>query len=152
MEGFEITSGDAISAAIDQLLSAPTLPPLPPHDPTLEASSSVICAGHDGRREVPGLSIDLLINNAGYHGPDERTEVSGTDTGHAARTGTASEPEVRDGLDFTALSSHLDANAVGPLRVCMALLPHMTAPGGKIVNISTQVGYCDLYVDLYRTI
>ena len=51
---------------------------------------------------MPGLSVDLLINNAGYHGPDERTEVSGSDTGHAARSGTASEPEVRDGLDFTA--------------------------------------------------
>ena len=46
---------------------------------------------------------------------------------------SAEEP---DGFDFAALHDHIAVNAVGPLRVCLALLPLMKDNGGKILNVS----------------
>lgn len=111
LEGFEITSGAAVMGAVRSL-----------------------------QAQEPGLKIDCLINNAGYHGPDERRVGK---TQHVAREGlksaydaNAEEPE---GFDFAALDDHLQANAVGPLRVCQALIPLMRDNGGKILNVSTQM-------------
>lgn len=61
--------------------------------------------------------IDVLINNAGM----------------AIRDGLGS-------LDFEGMTSVLDTNAVGPLRVLQAVLPQVKARGGKVVNVSSRMG------------
>lgn len=63
-----------------------------------------------------GEAIDVLLNNAGVLVPD--------------RVGA---------VDFRALEEQLTVNAVGPLRLSMALLPRMKK-GAKIAFVSSRAG------------
>jgi NAD(P)-dependent dehydrogenase (short-subunit alcohol dehydrogenase family) len=65
---------------------------------------------------LQGVSIDLLINNAGIL----RNEVLGD-------------------IDYASIQSQLDTNALGPLRVAEALLAQIKA-GGKIAMMSSRMG------------
>jgi NAD(P)-dependent dehydrogenase (short-subunit alcohol dehydrogenase family) len=65
---------------------------------------------------LQGVSIDLLINNAGIL----RNEVLGD-------------------IDYASIQSQFDTNALGPLRVAEALLAQINA-GGKIAMMSSRMG------------
>ena len=83
-------------------------------DVTDEASVAALAESLDG------VTIDILINNAGYF---DRTN------------GTLAE------MDFADMEKTFAVNAIGPLRVTRALLPNLQAGAGKtVVNISSQMG------------
>lgn len=68
---------------------------------------------------IPG-PIDVLINNAGVSGEDEQP---------------------LDALDYADVARTLDVNAIGPLRVTAALLPHLERGAQrKIVHITSGMG------------
>ncbi|PCJ46146.1 MAG: short-chain dehydrogenase [Moraxellaceae bacterium] len=68
------------------------------------------------RSALLGVTIDLLINNAGIL----RNEVLGE-------------------LDFSSMREQFEANTLGPLRVTEALLSQIS-DGGKIALISSRMG------------
>lgn len=71
-------------------------------------------------KTLEGVTIDILINNAGFFDRSNRT---------------------LDEVAFDVMARTLDVNALGPLRVARALLPHLNAGQGKtIINISSQMG------------
>ncbi len=65
---------------------------------------------------LQGLTIDLLINNAGILHDD-----------------------VLGFLDIASLRLQMEVNAFAPLLICEALLPNMPA-GSKIANITSRMG------------
>lgn len=73
--------------------------------------------------------LDLLVNNAGILGP-----TGGTSVDHGGRGQSLRDP------DFQAWLRVLDVNAVGPVRVAHAFLPHLEKAGGKIVSITSGMG------------
>lgn len=75
-------------------------------------------------RELSGVPIDVVINNAGMYGP---RPVEG-----GQRFGS---------LDYQALAQVLDTNLFGPLRVTEAFLEHLLAGERKVlVAITSQMG------------
>ncbi|HVV82872.1 MAG TPA: SDR family oxidoreductase [Kofleriaceae bacterium] len=69
---------------------------------------------------VGDTPVDLLVNNAGVYGGDEQS-VRGVDFEDAVRT--------------------FQTNALGPLRVALALLPNLRrARGAKIVSLTSGMG------------
>lgn len=68
------------------------------------------------RQRLAGTRIDVLVSNAGAFHADSF-----------------------DDLDFTAMQGLYDVNALGPLRVAVALTPLMGA-GGKLGIITSRVG------------
>ena len=77
------------------------------------AESAAALAGELGQ-----VTLDVLINNAGVYGAGD----------HIAS------------LDWANLTQTLDTNALGPLRVCQAAAPRLKKPGGRVVNITSQMG------------
>jgi NAD(P)-dependent dehydrogenase (short-subunit alcohol dehydrogenase family) len=67
-------------------------------------------------RRLEGVSLDLLVNNAGV-------------LGH----------EGLDHLDFEAIRRQFEVNALGPLRVTAALLP-LLSKGSKVAIVSSRMG------------
>ncbi|KAL6894960.1 NAD(P)-binding protein [Trichoderma evansii] len=65
----------------------------------------------------PGRNIDIIINNAG----------------HATFPGTALDSPIEE---FDAI---FHPNVRGPHLLIRAALPHLTSPGGRIVNVGTAV-------------
>ncbi|MBV1921356.1 MAG: SDR family oxidoreductase [Pseudomonadales bacterium] len=68
------------------------------------------------QKALSGVSIDLLINNAGIL----RNEVLGD-------------------LDFDSIRQQFEVNTLGPLKVTQALLPQITK-GAKIAFITSRMG------------
>jgi len=66
-----------------------------------------------------GASIDLLVNNAGVYG-GSRQHLPDIDFEDAVRT--------------------FRVNALGPLRVTMALLPNLKAARGKVIHVTSGMG------------
>ena len=67
-------------------------------------------------RRFDGQSIDLVINNAGIL-----------------------TRETLDQMDMEAVRWQFEVNAMGPLRICHALLPQM-GPGSKIGIVTSRMG------------
>lgn len=73
------------------------------------------------REVLAGRSLDVLVNNAGIHGP------RGTDSALA--------------MDFEAWRAVFEVNVYGPLRVAQAFLPNIEAGAGrKIATITSRMG------------
>lgn len=71
-------------------------------------------------QRLSGTSIDILINNAGVKGDDNRDMAT---------------------LDVDNMAWVLDVNTLGPVRVIKALFPNLQAGGRKVVvNISSTMG------------
>ena len=80
----------------------------------------------DLARQLDGISVDILINNAGTGGPDREKQ-------------TAYE------MDFDGWADAMNINTFAPVRVMHALLPNLRAAGtAKVVNITSQLGSLDL--------
>ncbi|NJL61438.1 MAG: SDR family oxidoreductase [Methylacidiphilales bacterium] len=71
------------------------------------------------RDRLSGLSIDVLINNAGIV---ERVSL--------------------ENLDFDSIRRQFEVNAIGALRVTHALLP-LLKPGSKVVMMTSRMGSID---------
>jgi len=69
--------------------------------------------------ELKDTKIDLLINNAGVYGP----------RGYAPGD-----------VDLREWHQTFEINAMSPLLVSMAFVPHVEAAGGKIVTLSSKMG------------
>jgi len=70
---------------------------------------------------LEGQTIDVLINNAGIFGEFE-TQAFGA-------------------IDFDQFDTFMRTNALGPLKMCEAFVPHVKAsPAGKMVSITSQAG------------
>lgn len=69
--------------------------------------------------EVADVPITLLINNAGVYGG-------------ARQSG--------DGIDFADALRVFDVNALGPLRISLALLPNLRAGRAKVVHVTSGMG------------
>ncbi|MEO1068392.1 MAG: SDR family oxidoreductase, partial [Cyanobacteria bacterium J06638_6] len=67
-------------------------------------------------QQLQGTAIDGLINNAGIL---DRVTL--------------------DHLDFDSIRQQFEVNALGPLRLTAALLPHL-APGSKVVLMTSRMG------------
>ncbi|HSM80806.1 MAG TPA: SDR family oxidoreductase [Nodosilinea sp.] len=67
-------------------------------------------------QRLQGTTIDVLINNAGIL---ERVTL--------------------DDLDFDSIRQQFEVNALGPLRLTAALLPHLSA-GSKVVLMTSRMG------------
>lgn len=85
--------------------------------------------------KLKGVSIDCLVCNAGSY--DAGTLPAGV--APPALFGS----QKLDAVEFSTMHKVYDLNCVGPLRVIKALHPQVTAPGGKIAIISTQMGSID---------
>jgi NAD(P)-dependent dehydrogenase (short-subunit alcohol dehydrogenase family) len=71
-------------------------------------------------RRLHGVTIDILLNNAGVFDPNDVTV---------------------DKVDFAVMEQTLAVNTLGPLRVTQALLPNLRAGKRRtIVNLSSQLG------------
>lgn len=76
---------------------------------------------------LEGVSLDLLVNNAGV-----RLEECGPDKALAD-------------IDYAAMETELITNTIGPCRVLSACLPALRrADAFKVVNISSALGSCFL--------
>lgn len=65
-------------------------------------------------------AVELLVNNAGVYGGDDQG---------------------LDGFDFADALNTYTINALGPLRVTLALLPNLRrAPGAKVVHVTSGMG------------
>ncbi len=73
----------------------------------------------DLARRLQGITIDVLINNAGIM-----------------------ERNTLDRLDFDSIRHQFEVNAIGALRVTEALLPNLQA-GSKIALITSRMGSID---------
>jgi NAD(P)-dependent dehydrogenase (short-subunit alcohol dehydrogenase family) len=70
---------------------------------------------------LEGQTIDVLINNAGLFGEFE-TQAFGA-------------------IDFDQFDTFMRTNALGPLKMCEAFVPHVKAShAGKMVSITSQAG------------
>lgn len=98
---------------------------------SISALREQVCAGLSawGRS-----SLDLLVNNAGTK------QAAGADW--SASAGPLSR------VDPAAVGDVLAVNVVGTLAVTRALRPLLTAPGGVVVNLSSQLGSLSRGVDL----
>lgn len=122
--GFELTRqylarGDEVVAAVRDPNRATALAavqgPLTvlPCDVSDAASVAAFAAAIDA-------PVDVLINNAGVSGEDEQP---------------------LDALDYADIAHTFDVNAIGPLRVTAALLPHLQRGlHKKIVHITSGMG------------
>lgn len=73
-------------------------------------------------RRLEGVSIEVLINNAGYGVGNRRFQD----------------------VDPDALKHFFDVNSIGPLRVSRALRPHLeTGERRTIVNVTSRMGSID---------
>ncbi len=70
-------------------------------------------------RALEAAPVDLLINNAGVYGGDHQ-HLSDVDFEDAVRT--------------------YRVNALGPLRVTLALLPNLKAAKGKVIQVTSGMG------------
>jgi NAD(P)-dependent dehydrogenase (short-subunit alcohol dehydrogenase family) len=68
---------------------------------------------------LAGAPIDLLINNAGVYG-GSRQQLPG--------------------IDFEDVVATYRVNALGPLRVTLALLPNLKAARGKVIHVTSGMG------------
>jgi len=68
---------------------------------------------------LSGVSVDLLVNNAGVYG-GSRQHLPEVDVEDAVRT--------------------YRVNALGPLRVTLALLPNLKAARGKVIHVTSGMG------------
>ncbi len=68
---------------------------------------------------LDGAPVDLLINNAGVYG------------------GTRQH---LPGVDFEDVVRTFRVNALGPLRVTLALLPNLKAARGKVIHVTSGMG------------
>jgi NAD(P)-dependent dehydrogenase (short-subunit alcohol dehydrogenase family) len=74
---------------------------------------------HELARALGDVGVDMLVNNAGVMEKSRGLEQ----------------------LDYAALELTMDTNALGPLRVTAALLPHMRRNSvRKIVHVSSEMG------------
>jgi NAD(P)-dependent dehydrogenase (short-subunit alcohol dehydrogenase family) len=73
----------------------------------------------DLAQRLQGTAIDVLINNAGIL---ERVSL--------------------EALDLDSIRRQFEVNAIGPLRLTRALLPHLTSPG-KVVLMTSRMGSID---------
>ena len=70
---------------------------------------------------LDGQTIDVLINNAGLFGEFE-TQAFGV-------------------IDFDQFDAFMRTNALGPLKMCEAFVPHVKAShAGKMISITSQAG------------
>lgn len=77
-------------------------------------------------KTLDGVTIDILINNAGTGGP-------------------ARDKQTAFDMDFDGWADAMNINAYAPVRMMHALLPNLRASGNaKVVNITSQLGSLDL--------
>ncbi|MFT5098557.1 MAG: NAD(P)-dependent dehydrogenase (short-subunit alcohol dehydrogenase family) [Planctomycetaceae bacterium] len=77
-------------------------------------------------KQLEGVAIDILINNAGTGGP-------------------ARDQQTAFNMDFDGWADTMNINALAPVRVMHALMPNLRAAGNaKIVNITSQLGSLEL--------
>ncbi|MGK0343924.1 MAG: NAD(P)-dependent dehydrogenase (short-subunit alcohol dehydrogenase family) [Candidatus Azotimanducaceae bacterium] len=77
-------------------------------------------------KQLEGVTIDILINNAGTGGP-------------------ARDKQTAFDMDFDGWADAMNINAIAPVRVMQALMPNLRASdGAKVVNITSQLGSLDL--------
>ena len=70
---------------------------------------------------LAGQSIDVLVNNAGLFGEFENQAFGA--------------------IDFSQFNSFMRTNALGPLKMCEAFVPHVrAAAAGKMISITSQAG------------
>ena len=82
-----------------------------------DVSDAASLAGAAASLEGP---VDVLINNAGMIGPDRQSALD---------------------MDFDGFLRTLDVNALGPLRVVQAFLPHLRRSARpRILTITSQMG------------
>tara|TARA_R110002072_G_scaffold12295_3_gene53562 strand:+ start:316 stop:999 length:684 start_codon:yes stop_codon:yes gene_type:complete len=77
-------------------------------------------------KQLDGVAIDILINNAGTGGPerDQQTALK---------------------MDFDGWAETMNINTIAPVRVMHALMPNLRAANtSKVVNITSQLGSLDL--------
>ena len=73
-------------------------------------------------KELDGVPVDILINNAGTVGP-------------------AMEQQTLTTLDSKAWLDGFNVNSIGPMRVLQALLPNLrAAKSAKVVTVTSQFG------------
>jgi len=94
--------------------------------PELEAVGCRVVEGVDVRSDGVGATLDAAL------APGEPVDVLVCNAG-TARWSTLEE------IDFDAVREELEVNAIGPLRVAVALLPRMRA-GAKIAFVSSKAG------------
>ena len=74
---------------------------------------------------LEGVSLDLLVNNAGI-----RPEESGPD-------------KSLEDIDYAVYEKVLSTNTVGSMRVLAACLPALKRAGKfKVINVSSALGSC----------
>ena len=73
---------------------------------------------------LAGVTIDVLINNAGIAGGGD--DFSGS--------------QKLDTVKMDLMREVFEVNTLGPLRVTQALMGQLASPGGKVVVISTGMG------------
>jgi len=77
-------------------------------------------------KQLEGVTIDILINNAGTGGP-------------------ARDQQTAFNMDFDGWAEAMNINALAPVRVMHALMPNLRAAGNaKVVNITSQLGSLEL--------
>jgi NAD(P)-dependent dehydrogenase (short-subunit alcohol dehydrogenase family) len=77
-------------------------------------------------KQLEGVAIDILINNAGTGGP-------------------ARDQQTAFNMDFDGWADTMNINALAPVRVMHALMPNLrAADNAKIVNITSQLGSLEL--------
>ncbi len=104
--------GGALSELASQHMAALTLLEL-----DVTSDDSVAAA----RAVLAGRPLDVLVNNAGIHGP------------RGAESALA--------MDFDAMRDVFEVNVYGPLRVAQAFLPNIEAGAGrKIATITSRMG------------
>jgi len=109
--------GDEVHACMrDPASGPPAAPKLHVHrvDVTDDAAVAALA------RELGDIAIDLVINNAGVYG--------------------GSQQSLR-GVDFADAMRTFDTNALGALRVSLALLPHLKRGSAKkLVHVTSNMG------------
>ena len=88
-----------------------------------------------GKSALSGLTIDILVHNAGSY--DAGTASHGGDPGKLFAT------QKLDAVTMDTMKAVFDVNTLGPLRVAKALHEQLASPGGKLAIISTQLGSID---------
>lgn len=81
------------------------------HDEAMETVLQILKMAHNDN-----FTIDILINNAGLF-----------------------QSETLDAMDYDQIRQQFEVNALAPLKVSHALLPHLK-PGSKIANVTSRMG------------
>lgn len=77
--------------------------------------------GETLKSALKGVALDCIVHNAGSFA-------------------ASNDNQKLESVSMEAMRYGFELNTLGPLRVTQALIPQITAPGGKVVVISTMMG------------